>query len=61
MELEKDLRKSLWYTTDMFLSRCLERLHFTMQMRTVFEPQSEMTMYEIVAHSRIRREADQIQ
>ena len=47
----KRSRKSLWYTTDMFFEQVSGTLAFHNANETVFEQQSEMTMYEIVAHT----------
>lgn len=56
----KRSRKSLWYTTDMFFEQVSGTLAFHNANETVFEQQSEMTMYEIVAHTPDTTRADQI-
>lgn len=56
----KRSRKSLWYTTDLYFEQVSGKLAFYNGERTVFEQPSEMTMYEIVAHTPDKTKADQI-
>lgn len=44
-------RKSLWYTTDMMYENVSRKLSFENENGPVYERDTEMAMYEIVAHS----------
>ena len=44
-------RKSLWYTTDMMYENVSRKLSFENENGSVYERDTEMAMYEIVAHS----------